>query len=45
LIGRTPLRLFDANANPPALLQAGDRVRFRGITRNEFEARVKGSSG
>ncbi len=45
LIGRTPLRLFDANANPPALLQAGDRVRFRGITRNEFEARVKESSG
>ena len=44
LIGRTPLRLFDANANPPALLQAGDRVRFRGITRNEFEARVKESS-
>ena len=45
LIGRTPLRLFDANANPPALLQAGDRVRFRGIRRNEFEARVKESSG
>jgi inhibitor of KinA len=45
LIGRTPLRLFDANANPPALLQAGDRVRFRRITRNEFEARVKESSG
>ena len=45
LIGRTPLHLFDANANPPALLQAGDRVRFRGITRNEFEARVKESSG
>jgi inhibitor of KinA len=45
LIGRTPLRLFDANANPPALLQAGNRVRFRGITRNEFEARVKESSG
>jgi inhibitor of KinA len=45
LIGRTPLRLFDANANPPALLQAGDRVRFRRITRNEFDARVKESSG
>jgi len=45
LIGRTPLRLFDANANPPALLQAGDRVRFSSITRNEFDARVKESSG
>jgi len=38
LIGRTPLRLFDPTKNPPALLQAGDRVRFRAITRQEFEA-------
>jgi inhibitor of KinA len=37
LIGRTPLRLFDPAKNPPALLQAGDRVRFRAITREEFE--------
>src|SRR5947207_2909811 len=37
--------LVASNAIPPALLQAGDRVRFRGITRNEFEARVKESSG
>lgn len=37
LIGRTPLRLFDPNENPPALLRAGDRVRFRSITREEFE--------
>ncbi|WP_373974629.1 5-oxoprolinase subunit PxpB [Chitinibacter sp. SCUT-21] len=28
LIGRTALTLFDANANPPCRLQAGDRVRF-----------------
>ena len=28
LIGRTELRLFDAAAEPPALLQMGDRVRF-----------------
>lgn len=28
LIGRTPLKLFDVNGNPPALLAAGDRVRF-----------------
>ena len=38
LIGRTPLRLFDPEKNPPALLHAGDRVRFRAITREEFEA-------
>jgi inhibitor of KinA len=38
LIGRTPLRLFDPRKNPPTLLQAGDRVRFRAIPRNEFES-------
>jgi inhibitor of KinA len=38
LIGRTRLRLFDVQQNPPALLQAGDRVRFRAITRDEFDA-------
>jgi inhibitor of KinA len=38
LIGRTPLKLFDPAKNPPALLRAGDRVRFRAITREEFES-------
>jgi KipI family sensor histidine kinase inhibitor len=28
LIGHSALRLFDPGANPPALLQPGDRVRF-----------------
>ncbi|HXM44309.1 MAG TPA: 5-oxoprolinase subunit PxpB [Bryobacteraceae bacterium] len=28
IIGRTPLRLFDPAADPPALLRMGDRVRF-----------------
>jgi inhibitor of KinA len=37
IIGRTPLRLFDPQKDPPALLRAGDRVRFRSITREEFE--------
>jgi inhibitor of KinA len=37
LIGRTPLRLFDIQRDPPAVLQAGDRVRFRQISRQEFE--------
>ncbi|MEO6799411.1 MAG: 5-oxoprolinase subunit PxpB [Rhodanobacter sp.] len=36
LIGRTPLRLFDATATPPSLLAAGDLVRFRAIDENEF---------
>ncbi|MFC5525551.1 5-oxoprolinase subunit PxpB [Rhodanobacter ginsengisoli] len=36
LIGRTPLRLFDTAAEPPSLLEAGDRVRFRAIGPDEF---------
>jgi inhibitor of KinA len=40
LIGRTPLRLFDVQREPPTILQAGDRVRFREISRVEFEAAV-----
>ena len=38
LIGRTPLKLFDPTKDPPSLLQAGDRVRFRAIAREEFAA-------
>lgn len=37
VIGRTPLRLFDVRREPPALLQAGDQVRFRRISREEFD--------
>ena len=36
VIGRTPLRLFDPEKKPPTMLVAGDRVRFRAITRAEF---------
>jgi KipI family sensor histidine kinase inhibitor len=38
LIGRTPLRLFDAQRDPPSLLQAGDRVRFVAIDAATFAA-------
>jgi len=38
LIGRTPLQLFDPQKDPPTLLRAGDRVRFRAITREEFDS-------
>jgi len=41
VIGRTPLQLFDPKTNPPALLRVGDRVRFRSITRGEFEGSTK----
>lgn len=38
LIGRTPLRLFDPTRREPALLKAGDRVRFRAVTPEECAA-------
>jgi inhibitor of KinA len=38
VIGRTPLRLFDLQREPPALLRAGDAVRFREISRAEFDS-------
>ncbi len=36
IIGRTPLRLFDPDHDPPALLRMGDRVRFVTIRADEF---------
>ena len=36
LIGRTPLALFCPAETPPTLLHAGDLVRFRPITSEEF---------
>ncbi len=39
LIGRAPVRLFDVERNPPALLLPGDNVRFEPIGREEFERR------
>ena len=36
IIGRTPLRLFRPDRDPPTLLEVGDRVRFRRIDRDEF---------
>ena len=38
LIGRTPRRLFDLQCDPASLLCTGDRVRFRQISRKEFDA-------
>jgi inhibitor of KinA len=36
LIGRTPLRFFRPEQNPPVVLQAGDEVIFKSITAEEF---------
>jgi inhibitor of KinA len=38
VLGRTPLRLYDASAADPILLRAGDHVRFHMIDRAEFAA-------
>ena len=40
VIGRTPIKLFTPAKNPPALLWPGDTVRFRPISRREFEELV-----
>jgi KipI family sensor histidine kinase inhibitor len=37
LVGRTPLRLFDPERDPPTLLQPGDRVRFVPINPEQYE--------
>jgi len=38
VLGRTPLQLFRVNERPPSLLRPGDGIRFRRISRDEFEA-------
>ena len=37
IIGRTPLTVFDAERQEPSLFAAGDRVRFKPISRAEFQ--------
>jgi KipI family sensor histidine kinase inhibitor len=41
VIGRTPLTVFDAGREQPSLFAAGDRVRFRAISAEEFMALQK----
>lgn len=38
VIGRTPVQLFAISRTPAALLRAGDVVRFRAISRMEFDS-------
>jgi len=38
LVGRTPLRLFDVQQEPPAMLRAGDQVCFREISQETFDS-------
>ena len=37
LLGRTPVKIFDPEKDPPAYLRMGDRVRFYPIANKEFE--------
>lgn len=37
IIGRTPLKIFDADASNPILFQSSDEVRFISISKKEFE--------
>jgi KipI family sensor histidine kinase inhibitor len=37
LIGRTPVRLFDASRDPPVLLAPADDVMFKPVSLAEFE--------
>ena len=37
ILGRTPLRIFDAGRQPPALMAPGDRVKFHPVDREEFD--------
>jgi KipI family sensor histidine kinase inhibitor len=41
IIGRTPTRLFQSGNASPTLLQMGDVVRFKLITRKQFEQMVE----
>lgn len=37
IIGRTPLRMFDPSKNQPALLSAGQNIRFESISKDAFD--------
>jgi KipI family sensor histidine kinase inhibitor len=44
LLGRTPVRLFDAGRVEPVLLAPGDEVRFTAITKDEFVRLDRGAA-
>jgi inhibitor of KinA len=37
LIGRTPVRLFDPQRDPPVVVEAGDYIRFVAIDRGTYD--------
>ena len=38
IVGGTPLKLYDVNRNDPVLLKAGQYIKFKPITKEEFRA-------
>ncbi len=36
LIGRTPVKLYDADREKPVLLEAGQYIKFRPVTEEEY---------
>ena len=45
IIGRTPLRVFDAAREPPALFAPGQRVQFVAISREQYETLALAAQG
>jgi inhibitor of KinA len=37
ILGRTPVKLFDPEKDPPALLKMGDMVQFYPISEKKFQ--------
>lgn len=37
IIGQTPLKMYDENKNQPSIVQAGDYIRYKSISKDEFE--------
>ncbi|MFC0522761.1 5-oxoprolinase subunit PxpB [Pontibacillus salicampi] len=44
LIGRTPLALFEPSEQSPTLLQAGDKIKFTSISKEEYNQYIKEAS-
>jgi len=45
IIGRTPLKLYDPQRNPPFLFEIGDYVHYRAIDEGEFKALEEANKG
>ncbi|WP_297570287.1 5-oxoprolinase subunit PxpB [uncultured Anaerovibrio sp.] len=41
IIGRTPIKLYDPERERPVLLEAGQYIKFKAITGEEFKAMIK----